>query len=175
MGLFHERYSRPRMTSLQIRLDWSTCSTGLLSESRLSHCPSPALLCHVCLSRCTLLAPSVALPVARTTVPVVLSVASAVCRAVCRGSLSRCPLAWVHVWCHCCIEGGGMWARGAVQRISSGREKKRMLCVGVRACARAGVCAWAGVRMWGCVGAFRASLLRRRRYEAMEGVARVSH
>lgn len=41
MGLFHERYSRPRMMSLQIRLDWSTRSTGLLSESR--HLISPPL------------------------------------------------------------------------------------------------------------------------------------
>ncbi len=37
----HERYSRPRMTSLQIRLDWSTRSTGLLSESRHLISPPP--------------------------------------------------------------------------------------------------------------------------------------
>lgn len=37
----HERYSRPRMTSLQIRLDWSTRNTGLLFESRHLISPPP--------------------------------------------------------------------------------------------------------------------------------------
>jgi hypothetical protein len=37
----HERYSRPRITSRQIRLDWSTRNTGLLSESRHLISPPP--------------------------------------------------------------------------------------------------------------------------------------
>lgn len=40
-GGSHERYSRPRITSLQILLDWSTRSTGLLSESRHLISPPP--------------------------------------------------------------------------------------------------------------------------------------
>ena len=37
----HARYSKPSMTSLQIRLDWSTRSTGLFFESRHLISPPP--------------------------------------------------------------------------------------------------------------------------------------